>query len=414
MGNWKHRFLRLFLKESSRLTSASFRLLCPLAVEGEGQGCILQRFPEKDWEDSPFPQGIELFCQPSGWQVVPEQQPASFFVAVLTDINSDRHYCACFTFWECLENLQVMNTISTSMFSGQIQLTAFPDVVQPAKVFAPKSLVLVSQLDYTEVFRNCLGLIYTVHVDGLTVPLETVIGNLLTCVIPLAGGSQRTITLGAGDRQVIQTPISDSLPVSGCSVAQLFRQLGIINVLYLFCAALTEHKILFLSSSYQRLTDACRGLLAIMFPLKYSFTYVPILPGKLLEVLSTPTPFIIGVNSFFRSETQELLDVIIADLDGGTVTIPECVHISLLPEPLLQQTQTALSMVLDPELEVADQAFPPQSTQPSALKIQDKEIRAIFLWLFARLFQGYRWCLHIIRIHPEPVIRFHKVHQRPR
>lgn len=39
------------------------------------------------------------------------------------------------------------------------------------------------------------------------------------------------------------------------------------------------------------------------------------------------------------------LDVIIADLDGGTVTIPECVHISLLPEPLLQQTQTLLSMV---------------------------------------------------------------------
>lgn len=27
---------------------------------GEGQGQILQRFPEKDWEDNPFPQGIEL------------------------------------------------------------------------------------------------------------------------------------------------------------------------------------------------------------------------------------------------------------------------------------------------------------------------------------------------------------------
>uniref|UniRef100_A0A665W6Y0 SET binding factor 1 n=1 Tax=Echeneis naucrates TaxID=173247 RepID=A0A665W6Y0_ECHNA len=380
--------------------------MCPSvsAVEGEGQGRIFQRFPEKDWEDSPFPQGIELFCQPSGWQLVPERQPASFFVAVLTDINSERHYCACFTFWEGLDNLQLKKAEPSEVD----EVDEEPAVIQPAKLFAPKSLVLVSRLDYTEVFRNCLGLIYTIHVDGLSVPLETVIGNLLTCVIPIAGGSQRTITLGAGDRQVIQTPISDSLPVSGSSVAQLFRQLGIINVLYLFCAALTEHKILFLSSSYQRLTDACRGLLAIMFPLKYSFTYVPILPGKLLEVLSTPTPFIIGVNSFFRSETQELLDVIIADLDGGTVTIPECVHISLLPEPLLQQTQTALSMVLDPELEVADQAFPPVSTQPSALKIQDKEIRAVFLWLFARLFQGYRWCLHIIRIHPEPVIRFHK------
>ncbi|XP_077399746.1 myotubularin-related protein 5 isoform X2 [Vanacampus margaritifer] len=407
-------------------------------AEGEGQGRILQRFPEKDWEDSPFPQGVELFCQPSGWQLVPERQPASFFVAVLTDISSERHYCACFTFWEGQDNPHSLKARRPDEVDEE------PTIIQPSQVFAPKSLVLVSRLDYTDVFRNCLALVYTVHVDGLTVPLETVIGNLLTCVIPIAGGSQiiespvcsldkvpqvpacdwllaclqtgqeeradslRTITLGAGDRQVIQTPINESLPVSGSSVAQLFRQLGIVNVLYLFCAALTEHKILFLSSSYQRLTDACRGLLAIMFPLKYSFTYVPILPGKLLEVLSTPTPFIIGVNSFFRSETQELLDVIIADLDGGTVTIPECVHISLLPEPLLQQTQTALSMVLDPELEIADHAFPPQSSQPSAPKIQDKEIRAIFLWLFAQLFQGYRWCLHIIRIHPEPVIRFHK------
>lgn len=50
---------------------------------------------------------------------------------------------------------------------------------------------------------------------------------------------------------------------------------GIVNVLYLFCAALTEHKILFLSSSYQRLTDACRGLLAIMFPLKYRCDTTP-------------------------------------------------------------------------------------------------------------------------------------------
>uniref|UniRef100_A0AAY4EDT3 SET binding factor 1 n=1 Tax=Denticeps clupeoides TaxID=299321 RepID=A0AAY4EDT3_9TELE len=390
----------------------------------EGQGRILQRFPEKDWEDNPFPQGIELFCQPSGWQLVAERLPASFFVAVLTDINSERHYCACFTFWEFVDP-QLQRAEPCEADEDET-----PREVQTSHLYAPKSLVLVSRLDHTEVFRNCLSLIYTVHVDGLSVPLETVIGNLLTCIIPIAGGSQvicslnlvplnltcdwllgcfqRTITLGAGDRQVIQTPINESLPVSGCSVAQLFRQLGIVNVLYLFCAALTEHKILFLSRSYQRLTDACRALLAIMFPLKYSFTYVPILPGKLLEVLSTPTPFIIGVNSTFRSETQELLDVVIADLDGGTVTIPECVHISLLPEPLLQYTQTALSTVLDPDLQVADHAFPPSSIQSSSLKIQDKEIRAVFLWIFAQLFQGYRWCLHIIRIHPEPVIRFHK------
>ncbi|XP_057172855.1 myotubularin-related protein 13 isoform X10 [Ursus arctos] len=38
----------------------------------------------------------------------------------------------------------------------------------------------------------------------------------------------------------------------------------------------------------------------------------------------------------------------------------------------------------------------------------DKEVRAVFLRLFAQLFQGYRSCLQLIRIHAEPVIHFHK------
>ncbi|XP_036134137.1 myotubularin-related protein 5 isoform X1 [Molossus molossus] len=393
---------------------------------GEGQGQILQRFPEKDWEDSPFPQGIELFCQPSGWQLCPERSPPTFFVAVLTDINSERHYCACLTFWEpaeptqeamCTEDAAAREGEADEGGSGQLS----PAVPSPrGQLFAPKTLVLVSRLDHVEVFRNSLGLIYTIHVEGLGVDLESVVGNLLTCIIPLAGGSQRTISLGAGDRQVIQTPLTDSLPVSRCSVALLFHQLGITNVLSLFCAALTEHKVLFLSRSYQRLSDACRGLLALLFPLRYSFTYVPILPAQLLEVLSTPTPFIIGVNAAFQAETQELLDVIVADLDGGTVTVPECVHIPPLPEPLQSQTHSVLSMVLDPDLELADLAFPPATTSTSSLKMQgpvaqldspvtqDKELRAVFLRLFAQLLQGYRWCLHMVRIHPEPVIRFHK------
>uniref|UniRef100_A0A4X1UKE3 SET binding factor 1 n=1 Tax=Sus scrofa TaxID=9823 RepID=A0A4X1UKE3_PIG len=382
-----------------------------LAGSGEGQGQILQRFPEKDWEDNPFPQGIELFCQPSGWQLCPERNPPTFFVAVLTDINSERHYCACLTFWEPAEPSQEGVCPGDTERAEEADEGVPPSPAaagSPGQLFAPKTLVLVSRLDHAEVFRNSLGLIYTIHVEGLNVGLENVVGSLLTCIIPLAGGSQRTISLGAGDRQVIQTPLTDSLPISRCSVALLFRQLGITNVLSLFCAALTEHKVLFLSRSYQRLSDACRGLLALLFPLRYSFTYVPILPAQLLEVLSTPTPFIIGVNAAFQAEAQELLDVIVADLDGGTVTVPECVHIPPLPEPLQSQTHSVLSMVLDPELELADLAFPPPTMSVSSLKMQDKELRAVFLRLFAQLLQGYRWCLHMVRIHPEPVIRFHK------
>uniref|UniRef100_A0A8D2LIY0 SET binding factor 2 n=1 Tax=Varanus komodoensis TaxID=61221 RepID=A0A8D2LIY0_VARKO len=368
---------------------------------GEGLGKIIQRFPLKDLDDTPFPQGIELFCQPGGWHLSRERKQPTFFVVVLTDINSERHYCSCLTFYEAEINLQV-NTCSKT--DGEEE----SGLIQPAEVFAPKSLVLVSRLDYPEIFRACLGLVYTAYVDNLNVSLESLIANLCSCFVPAAGGSQKLFSLGAGDRQLIQTPLHDSLPVTGTSVALLFQQLGIQNVLSLFCAVLTENKVLFHSASFQRLSDACRALEALMFPLKYSYPYIPILPAQLLEVLSSPTPFIIGVHSVFRNDIHELLDVIIADLDGGTIKIPECIHLSQLPEPLLQQTQTALSLVLHPDLETADYAFPPPRTALSQSKMLDKEVRGVFLRLFAQLFQGYRSCLQLIRIHSEPVINFHK------
>lgn len=72
---------------------------------------------------------------------------------------------------------------------------------------------------------------------------------------------------------------------------------------------MTEHKILFHSKSYNRLTDACRALTALMYPFRYTHVYIPLLPAALIEVLSTPTPFIMGVHSSLRSEVVELVSI---------------------------------------------------------------------------------------------------------
>ncbi|KAK1798181.1 hypothetical protein P4O66_000499 [Electrophorus voltai] len=525
----------------------------------EGSGRIIQRFPKQDWDGTAFPQGVEMirhveasgsgkrpmlkldtpgllptlqipqtasaarpkpisaFCQPGGWKLSRERKPPTFFTVVLTDIDSDRHYCSCLTFYEAEVNLQGTKTPEGDEDEDEEE----DGLIHPAQVFAPKSLILVSRLDFPEIFRGCLGLIYTVYIDSLNFPLEGLVANLLTCTVPTAGGSQYArpdcVSPSASHncserrRQVkCRLPAFRQAAMGGvaalpCAVPHgktamastkeqpLAMAHGIQNVLSLFCAVLTEHKVLFHSTSYQRLGEACRALEALMFPLKYSYPYIPILPSGLLEVLSSPTPFIIGVHSMFQGETQDLLDVIIADLDGGTIKIPECIHLSQLPEPLFQNTQTALSMVLNPDLEIADNAFPPPRSASSNLRMladgsmqeaglicsparlryvlarkgpraslthtsisedgmfartlthasltslsdtfgpapmihvslplvclsvwlylsvwlsdQDKEVRAVFLRLFAQLFQGYRSCLQLIRIHSEPVIHFHK------
>ncbi|VDQ05905.1 unnamed protein product [Trichobilharzia regenti] len=74
--------------------------------------------------------------------------------------------------------------------------------------------------------------------------------------------------------------------------------------------------------------------------------------------------------------------------------------------------------ILSPELMSADHVYPPTTTttctttassQSNDLIIQDKKLRAVFLRLFASLFAGYRSCLTITRIHPQPVIHFNRV-----
>ncbi|EMP38315.1 Myotubularin-related protein 13 [Chelonia mydas] len=141
---------------------------------------------------------LSLFCQPAGWQLSRERKQPTFFVVVLTDIDSERHYCSCLTFYEAEINLQMLlqkqsGSTCVSVFKGTKETEGEEEesgLIQPAEVFAPKSLVLVSRLDYPEIFRACLGLIYTVHVDSLSVSLESLIANLCSCLVPAVGGSQ--------------------------------------------------------------------------------------------------------------------------------------------------------------------------------------------------------------------------------
>ena len=441
--------------------------------EGQGsgfqcQGTILQRFPSKDWPDTPFigesdgavsvltfrhafssfSEGLEHFCQPNGWALSTEREEPKFFIAVLTDINGARHYCAVLSFSEAVakeeleaeqrqtadEEIEDEHTVSEAALASikpggarpssslprhVVPGVSLPALAHDALMFAPKCIVLVSRHDQPEVLRNCLGVVYTAYSEclvgagGERVRLETLVGNLLGAVyVPPANGPQVRFSLGAADKMTLQPPVYATIPPTGTKVATLFKQLGIKNVLTLFCAAMTELKILFYSRSFIRLTDACTALTALMFPMRYSHVFIPILPSSLLEVLATPTPFIIGVHSIHEAEIADLLDVVKVDLDGGAITIPENMTIHLIPPALLAKTQDELSLVLHPDLFSADNAFPASSSTsstrgkpPSSL---DKELRAVMLRLLIQLLSGYRSCLTLVRIHPAPYITFHR------
>ncbi|XP_052749763.1 myotubularin-related protein 5 [Galleria mellonella] len=375
---------------------------------GLSSGVILQRFPETNWDDTPFHEGIEWFCQPQGWALSTERSEPRFYVSVLTDVDANRHYCACLCFNEtvAITPTKPADEDEESLDSSR----AVANITHHSIMYAPKCLVIVSRQDYIDTFRNCLGIIYTVWVENLGVPLETLVGNLLGCVlVPPAGGPQVRFSIGAGDRQALQPPAAPPMPVTHTAVHMLLRLLGIHNSVTLWCAVMSEHKVLLVSLAAARLAAACRALAALMFPFRYAHVYIPLLPAGLAEVLATPTPFLIGVHSSLKEEVSELLDVIVADLDVGSLHIPGGVNIPRPEGKLLSSLQDALALVLQPELRSADSAFAPPPPASSPPHMLDKEIRAVFMRTLARLLQGYRHCLTIIRIHPSPVLTFHKM-----
>ena len=74
--------------------------------------------------------------------------------------------------------------------------------------------------------QNCLGLIYTNYIEQVSVSLELVVAKLLLVRVPPPGSSLLRFSIGAGDKQAIQSPESDFLPVTSSSVSMLLRQLG--------------------------------------------------------------------------------------------------------------------------------------------------------------------------------------------
>lgn len=88
------------------------------------------------------------FCQPGGWELTERRQEPTYFVSVLTDIDGERHYCACLTFYEPYDDQRADSADNLE--------TMHNDMVHHSIMFAPKSIVLISQLDYFDTFKVCV------------------------------------------------------------------------------------------------------------------------------------------------------------------------------------------------------------------------------------------------------------------
>lgn len=54
------------------------------------------------------------------------------------------------------------------------------------------------------------------------------------------------------------------------------------------------------------LSQCCHAVVALLYPFVWQHTYIPVLPPAMLDIVCTPTPFIVGLLSSSLPQLTEL------------------------------------------------------------------------------------------------------------
>uniref|UniRef100_A0A672IWY3 UDENN domain-containing protein n=1 Tax=Salarias fasciatus TaxID=181472 RepID=A0A672IWY3_SALFA len=133
----------------------------------------------------------------------------------------------------------------------------------------------------------------------------------------------------------------------------LFSCLSLRLLLRVFGSLLLERRLIFTADKLSTLSQCCHAVVALLYPFVWQHTYIPVLPSAMLDIVCTPTPFIVGLLSSSLPQLTELPleEVLVVDLEKNRFLRQLDDEDSILPAKL----QTALENVLERRRELANE-----------------------------------------------------------
>jgi len=122
------------------------------------------------------------------------------------------------------------------------------------------------------------------------------------------------------------TPSSFHLPSipENRNLTEYFNAVDSNTMLIIFASMLYERRILVTSKKLSRLSACVQAANALIYPMFWQHIFIPVLPAQLMDYLSAPMPFLIGVPEplMKRIRRAEIGDVVILDADNNKVESP--------------------------------------------------------------------------------------------
>lgn len=286
---------------------------------------ITARYPLNDHAGNPLHESLTFFCHSSGGirlRTDPTMPKIHYFAA--TGGTGQKMYGTCLTLWEPFRPAEV---------NDEKMATLTP-------VYLPKCLVLLSTHPYLVAFREFLSqLVRMVKMGDMVLPLERYVVNFCAEIpAPPPGSFQVQTQILDSSIQIWSPPHNQPLAYVSLPYAHLFECLDVENIILVWHCLALERQVLLTSTQLSLLTECAEILLSMLFPMRWSHAYIPLLPHFLIPILSAPMPFFCGLHK--ANLADALCDLsrecVVVDLDKNLVTLgPDTDELPPLPPALL-------------------------------------------------------------------------------
>ncbi|CAK6434389.1 unnamed protein product [Pipistrellus nathusii] len=131
----------------------------------------------------------------------------------------------------------------------------------------------------------------------------------------------------------------------------LFSSLSVRHLLCVFASLLLERRVIFIADKLSTLSKCCHAMVAITYPFTWQHTYIPVLPPAMVDIVCSPTPFLIGLLTSSLPLLRELPleEVLVVDLVNNRFLRQMDDEDSILPRKL----QVALEHILEQRNDLA-------------------------------------------------------------
>uniref|UniRef100_A0A673D046 UDENN domain-containing protein n=1 Tax=Sphaeramia orbicularis TaxID=375764 RepID=A0A673D046_9TELE len=115
----------------------------------------------------------------------------------------------------------------------------------------------------------------------------------------------KTFLPGAGN-EVIELRRPTDSRLEHVDFDSLFRCLSVRQVIRVFASLLLERRVIFVADKLSTLSSCMHAVVALLYPFSWQHTFIPVLPGSMLDIVCCPTPFLVGLLSSSLPKLKEL------------------------------------------------------------------------------------------------------------